>query len=64
MKIKDLKSVAYSSHGLIQMAIVYDYNIQHDIFCGSIEGAIKQYGECELTRLQADQGYLVLEVRL
>lgn len=64
MKIKDLKSVAYSNHGLLQMAIVYDYNSQTDIFNGTIEGAIKNYGECELTRLQADQGALVLEVRL
>ena len=64
MKIKDLKSIAYSSHGLVQFAVVYDYNSQQDVLQGTIENAISEYGECELTRLQADQDCLVLEVRL
>lgn len=64
MKIRDLKSVAYSSHGDIQWAVVYDYNSQSDLMCGSVECAIKEYGECELTRLQAHDDLLVLEVRL
>ena len=64
MKIKDLKSVAYSSHGLIQWAVVYDYNSQKDVLKSNVEYVIEVYGECELTRLQADQNYLVFEVRL
>ena len=64
MKIRDLKSVAYSSHGDIQWAVVYDYNSQQDLMHGSVECAIKEYGECELTRLQAHNDLLVLEVRL
>ena len=64
MKIGDLKSVAYSSHGDIQWAVVYDYNSQKDLMYGSVECAIKEYGECELTRLQAHRDLLVLEVRL
>ena len=64
MKIKDLKSVVYSSYGMLQMAIVYDYSAQIYVFNGTIEGAIKNYGECELTRIQADQDALVLEVLL
>lgn len=64
MKIKDLKSVAYSSHGLIQWAVVYDYNSQKDVLEGNVEYVIEVYGECGLTRLQADQNYLVFEVRL
>ena len=64
MKIRDLKPVAYSSHGDIQWAVVYDYNSQRNLIHGSVECVIKEYGECELTRLQAQQDLLVLEVKL
>lgn len=64
MKIKDLKGLCYSSHGLVQMAVLYDYNSQRDVSEGSIEHIISNYGELELTRLQAAHGLIVLEVRL
>ena len=64
MKIKDLKSVAYSSHRLVQWAIVYDHSTRKDVLKGTVESAISTYGECELIRLQADQDFLVMEVRL
>ena len=63
MKIKDLKSVAYSNHGNIQWAVVYDYNSQKDLMHGSVECVIKEYGDLELTRIQACEDLLVLEVR-
>lgn len=64
MKIEDLKGIAYSNHGFVQWAVVYDCNSQKDVLEGTVESAISEYGECELTRLQADQDYLVFEVRL
>lgn len=65
MKIKDLKDLAYSSHGDLQMAVLYDYNSQRDIVSGcTIEHIVKNYGDLELTRIQAYQNDLILEVRL
>lgn len=64
MKIGDLKDIAYSSHGDIQMAVVYDYNKQKDIALGSVEYVMKEFGDLNLTRLQAYEHRLVFEVRL
>ena len=64
MLIKDLKSVAYSTHGDIQMAVLYDYNAQRVVASGSIDYIIKEYGSLTLHRLQAYKDDLVLEVRM
>ena len=65
MKIKDLKGIAYSVHGLLQWAVLYDYTSQTDIVSGcTVDHIIKEYGELELTRIQAVNDELVLEVRL
>lgn len=64
MKIKDLKDVAYSVHGYTQMAVLYNQSTQMDVATGSVDYIIKEYGEWELTRLQAHNGLLILEVRL
>lgn len=63
MQIKDLKSIAYSSHGCVQMAVLYNYNTQKDLDSGSIDYIIKNYGDLELTRIQACNDQLILEVR-
>lgn len=64
MKIGDLKGIAYSSHGDIQMAVVYDYNKQKDIALGAVEYIMKEFGNLECTRLQAYEHRLIFEVRL
>ena len=64
MKIKDLKGIAYSSHGCVQMAVLYNYNTQKDLDSGSVDYIIKNYGELELTRIQAYNDQLILEVRV
>lgn len=64
MQIKDLKGIAYSSHGDLQMAVLYDYNTQKDVSAGTVEHIISNYGELELTRLQAYEHSLIFEVRL
>lgn len=65
MRIKDLKGIAYSNHGLIQMAALYDYNSQRTVTddC-TVDYIIEHYGDLELFRIQADDDYLILEVRL
>ena len=64
MKIKDLKGICYSSHGLVQMAVVWNYNTQQDIVEGSIEHIIAECGDLEIIRLMAHHGLIVLEVKV
>ena len=65
MKIKDLKGIAYSSHGCMQFAVLYNYNSQVDIENGcTVDYLIQEYGELELHRIQAVDDMLVLEVRV
>lgn len=64
MKIKDLAGIAYSTHGDLQMAVLYNYNTQKDVATGTVEHIISNYGELELTRLQAYEHSLIFEVRV
>lgn len=65
MKIKDLKGIAYSNHGCVQSAVLYDYNSQNGIENGcTVDYLIENYGELELHRIQAVDDLLVLEVRV
>lgn len=65
MKIKDLKNIAYSTHGCTQFAVLYDYNTMTDIESGcTVDYIIKNYGHLKLYRIQAIRNMLVLEVRL
>ena len=64
LKIKDLKAVCYSSHGRVQMVIVWDCVSRKDVALGAIEYVIKEFGELEIIRLLADENRLILEVRL
>lgn len=63
MKLKDLKSILFSTHGCIQSAIVYDRAKNTDIISGcSVDYAVENFGECEVKRIQADCNYLVITV--
>lgn len=64
MKIKDLKGIAYSSPGSMQVAVLYNYSTQKAVALGSIEYIIKEFGDLELIRLQAQDHGLVLEVKM
>ena len=47
MKLKDLKSILFSTHGCIQSAIVYDKAKNADIISGcSVDYAVENFGEC------------------
>lgn len=63
MQIKDLKSILYSTTGNVQFAVVYDSKTFTDIIDGcSIDYAVKEYGDYELKRIQADGNKLVLTI--
>lgn len=68
MKLKELKSILHSNTGQIQMAIVYDIENNKDLASGSIEYAMKEYGEMEVKRISScvefknGQDYLVITV--
>jgi hypothetical protein len=63
MKLKELKSILYSTHGYVQFAIVYDIEKNTDIENGcSIEYAIKNHGEKEVKHIQAFEHQLVISV--
>lgn len=65
MKIGDLKDIAYSNHGCVQFAVLYDYNSQKDVENGcTVDYLIREYSELELYRIQAVDDLLVLEVRV
>lgn len=62
MKIKYLKNYCFSTHGDLQMAVLYDYTSQKVVDTGTVDGIIERHGELELTRIQACNNDLVLEV--
>ena len=61
MKLKELKSILYSSRGSVQFAIVYDQEKNTDLASGcSIDYAVKEYGERELKRIEAFENQLLI----
>lgn len=61
MKVNELKSVLYSRAGDMQSVIIYSITEHKDIRNGcSAEYAIKNYGDKELLRIQADNNNVVL----
>lgn len=62
MKIKDLRGIAYSTHGDVQWAVLYSQTRQCDEQHATVDYIIKEYGELDLVRLRACGSYLVLEV--
>ena len=63
MKIKDLKSVLYSSTGSIQFAVLYDSELNKDIVQGSsIDYIVHNYGEKDLKHIQAFEDQLILTI--
>ena len=63
MKLKDLKSVLYSSGGSIQFAIVYDSKTNTDIenSC-SIDFAVEKHGDKDVVRIEALENQLLITV--
>lgn len=58
MKLKDLNLILHSASGLMQWAIVYDYEKNEDVEYGcSVEYAIANYGECEVKRISSYYNY-------
>lgn len=61
MKVNELKSALYSRAGDMQSVIIYSITEHKDIRNGcSAEYAIKNYGDKELLRIQADNNNVVL----
>lgn len=61
MKIKDLASVLYSTTGNIQWAVLWDSTDCKDVVddC-SVDYIVKNYGESEITHIEAEGGKLVI----
>ena len=51
MKLKELNSILCSNAGSIQMALIYDLDNNKDLARGTIEYAIKEYGDKEVVRI-------------
>ncbi len=53
MKLKELNSILCSNASNIQMALVYDLDNNKDLARGTIEYAIKGYGDKEVVRISS-----------
>ena len=63
MKLKDLKSVLYSSIGSVQFAIVYDSKTNTVIENGySIDFAVEKHGDKDVIRIGAVENQLLITV--
>ena len=62
MKLKELKSILYSSRDNVQLAIVYDRKTNVDIDEGTIDNIVSDHGEKEVTRIEAYKNKLVITV--
>ena len=63
MKLKELKSILYSSRGSVQFAIVYDSKTNTDIENGcSIDYAVEKHGDKEVKHIEAFENQLLITV--
>ena len=63
MKLKELESILYSSHGRIQTAILYDVEFGLDLDVGNpVDSVVKRYGELIVNRIEAFDDNLVIGV--
>lgn len=63
MKLNAFKDVMYSSRDSIQSTILYDSKTFKDIVNGcSIEYAIENYGDHEVKRIMAENGYIIIGI--
>lgn len=62
MKIKELKSVVFSSRDNIQFAILYDSKTNEDIADSTIEYIVEYYGDKEVKRIEAVENQLLITV--
>lgn len=64
MKVKSLRNVLYSTHGLMQFGIIVEENkvdpIEKD---GTIDYYIEKYADREVKRIFADRDYIVFVLR-
>ena len=63
IRLKDLKSILYSTRGNIQSAVVYDSEKNVDIVDGcSIDYVVKEYSESIVKRIEASNNQLIIIV--
>lgn len=63
MKLKELKSILYSTHGGIQWATLWSTTTGEDIINGcSVDYAVKNYPEALVVRILAIDDTLVFEI--
>ena len=63
MKLKELKTILYSTRNSVQFAIVYDSKTNTDIENGcAIDYAIQTYGDKEVIRIEAFKNNLLITV--
>jgi hypothetical protein len=62
MKLKELKTILFSSRGSIQFAILYDCNANADIETGSIDYIVEKYSEKEVKHIEAFENQLLITI--
>ena len=63
MKLKDLKTILYSSRGGVQFAIVYDREKNADLENGcSIDYAVEKYGDRTVHHIEAFENQLIITI--
>lgn len=63
MKLKELKSILYSSRGSVQFAIVYDSETNTDLVNGcSIDYAVQTFGDKEVKHIEAFENQLLITI--
>lgn len=63
MKLRDLAPVLFSRPGSFQSAVVYDIDKNADLMCGgSVDYALKEFGDRVLARITAEGDSIVLQV--
>lgn len=60
MKLKELKSILYSSRDNVQFAIIYDSKTNEDIAEGNIDNIVSDHGEKEVKRIEAYKNMLII----
>lgn len=60
MKLKELRSILYSSRGGVQMAVLYNRTHNKDIDSGSVEYIAGHYPEIEVDQISAFEDYIII----
>lgn len=62
MKLKELKTILYSSRDNVQFAVIYDSKTNVDIAEGAIDNIVSDHGEKEVIRIEAYKNALIITV--